>query len=340
MPDKNRPDKGSAKQAPPRKDKDKDQRETKEPKPGNDAWERVLLARHVQRPHTLDFIRALFKDFVEVHGDRCFGDDPAMIGGPASFEGRTVMILGQQKGRDTKENIARNFGSPRAEGYRKALRLMHHAEKFNLPLLTFIDTGGAYPGKESEERGIAMAIAEDLLALAKLRVPVITLVTGEGGSGGALAIGVADRVLMLENSVYTVASPEGSAAILWRDAAQAPAAAAAMKITAPDLLRFQIIDEVVPEPQGGAHLDPPALFETVKTVLMRHLNDLLTRFKPDDHDGIRRMLNERYAKYRRIGQWNELHPENNNGNGVNHVNEVAATDVEHSSSADLLHSNN
>ena len=322
--------------------KDRDHRESKDhrekEKPHNEAWEHVLLARHIQRPHTLDFIQALFTDFLEMHGDRRFGDDPALVGGPARFEGHTVMVLGQQKGRDTKENIARSFGSPRAEGYRKALRLMQHAEKFSLPVLSFIDTGGAYPGKESEERGVAMAIAEDLLALSRLRVPVVALVTGEGGSGGALAIGLADRVLMLENAIYSVASPEASASILWRDAAQAPAAAAAMKITAPDLLQFGIVDEVVPEPTGGAHQDPPSLFTTVKTVLTSHLEDLLARFKPTDNDGIRRMLEERYAKYRRIGQWQELHQADKLDNGStngnhnhNHVGQISPADLTHSS---------
>lgn len=286
----------------------KDQREHKDTKekPLNEAWERVLLARHVQRPHTLDFIRALCTDFVEVHGDRKFGEDPAMVGGPAKFEGQTVMVLGTQKGRDTKENIFRNFGAPRPEGYRKSLRLMQHAEKFGLPILTFIDVPGAFPGKESEERGVAMAIAENLLALTQLRVPVIALVTGEGGSGGALAIGLADRVLMLENSVYSVASPEGSAAILWRDAAQAPVAALAMKITAPDLLNFGIIDEIVPEPKGGAHQDPPALYADVRKALAHHLEDLSERYLRNGEAGIQAMLEERYAKFRQMGRWGEL----------------------------------
>jgi acetyl-CoA carboxylase carboxyl transferase subunit alpha len=289
----------------PHKDKENKDKEHKEKAP-NETWEHVLLARHVQRPHALDFIRALFEDFVEVHGDRRFGDDGALVGGPARFEGQTVMVMGQQKGRDTKENIFRNFGSPRPEGYRKALRLMQHAEKFGMPVLTLIDTGGAFPGKESEERGMAMAIAENLLVLAQLRVPVIALVTGEGGSGGALAIGLADRVLMLENSVYSVASPEASAAILWRDAVHAPAAAAAMKITAPDLLKFGLIDEIVPEPEGGAHQDPPALFASVREAFSRHLHELQTRFIRSDSAALRRMIEERRAKYRRMGQWQEL----------------------------------
>ncbi len=278
----------------------------KERKPHSEAWERVLLARHVERPHALDFINTLCEDFVELHGDRRFGDDAALVGGPANFAGHSVMVLGHQKGRNTKENIVRNFGMPRAEGYRKALRLMEHAAKFKMPLLTFIDTPGAYPGKESEERGMSMAIAENLMALCRLPVPIVALVTGEGGSGGALAIGVADRMLMLENSVYSVASPEASAAILWRDASQAPAAAEAMKITAPDLLGFGIIDEIVPEPEGGAHTDRPVLMATVKEALLQNLNNLLDRYAGQGEAGIKAMLDARYDKYRQIGRWAEL----------------------------------
>jgi acetyl-CoA carboxylase carboxyl transferase subunit alpha len=265
-----------------------------------------LLARHVARPHALDFINGLTKDFMELRGDRHFGDDAALIGGIAQFENRAVLVLGNQKGRDTKENIYRNFGSARAEGYRKAFRLMHHAAKFKLPILTFVDTGGAFPGKESEERGIAMAIAENLLLMSRLPVPIISLVTGEGGSGGALAISVADRLLMLENAVYSVASPEGSATILWRDVSQAPAAAEAMKITAPDLLGFGIIDEIVPEPAGGAHTDPNALMATAKAHLLRHLTDLEERYTHQGEAGIKAMLEARYQKYRKIGSWQEL----------------------------------
>ncbi len=294
----------------PAKDKDKDRdkdKEHKDKQPLNSpAWERVLLARHVERPHALDFIGALCGEFVELHGDRHYGDDAALVGGIASFEGRTVVVLGHQKGRNTKENITRNFGMPRAEGYRKARRLMLHAAKFKLPLLSFIDTPGAYPGKESEERGVALAIAENIMELCRLPVSVIALVTGEGGSGGALAIGVADRMLMLENSVYSVASPEGSAAILWRDASQAPAAAEAMKITAPDLHRFGIIDEVIPEPPGGGHTDRLALMATVREVLNQHLNELEQRYTNQGEAGVRAMLDARYEKYRKIGQWAEL----------------------------------
>ncbi len=292
MPDKDRkPDK-------------KDHRDKKvAPSP---AWERVLLARHVARPHALDFINGLTKDFMELRGDRHYGDDAALIGGIAQFENRAVLVLGNQKGRDTRENIFRNFGSARAEGYRKAHRLMQHAAKFKLPILTFVDTGGAFPGKESEERGIAMAIAENLLLMSRLPVPIISLVTGEGGSGGALAISVADRLLMLENAVYSVASPEGSATILWRDVSQAPAAAEAMKITAPDLLGFGIIDEIVPEPTGGAHTDPNTLMATVRERLLHHLTELEESYTNQGESGIPAMLEARYQKYRKIGSWQEL----------------------------------
>ncbi len=273
---------------------------------GPNAWERVLLARHVERPHALDFIQILTRDFVELHGDRHFGDDAALVGGLARFEGRSVVVMGHQKGRDTKENIQRNFGMPRAEGYRKALRLMHHAAKFKLPILSFIDTPGAFPGKESEERGVAQAIAENLMVMSRLPVPIIALVTGEGGSGGALAISVADRLLMLENAVYSVASPEGSAAILWRDASQAAAAAEAMKITAPDLLGFGIIDEVIPEPPGGAHNNTPELMANVRAVLLRGLTELENRYSLSTAAGLEALLEARYQKYRQVGRWMEL----------------------------------
>jgi acetyl-CoA carboxylase carboxyl transferase subunit alpha len=211
------------------------------------AWDRVKLARHAERPHALDYLRELTTDWVELHGDRAFGDDRALIGGLATFAGQSVMVLGHQKGNDTKENIARNFGMARPEGYRKAERLMRHAEKFGFPVITFIDTPGAEPGIGSEERGQATAIAESLLAMADLGVPSVAVVIGEGGSGGALAIGVADRILMLENAIYAVASPEACAAILWKDAGRAPEAAETMRITASDLARFGIVDEVIPE---------------------------------------------------------------------------------------------
>lgn len=270
------------------------------------TWTRVKLARHPERPHALDYFNRLFSDFVELHGDRRFGDDGALVGGLAEFEGRSVIALGQQKGRDTKENIARNFGMPTPEGYRKALRLMQQAEKFGFPLLCFIDTPGAYPGLQSEERSVAQAIAENLLVLSQLRVPVISVVIGEGGSGGALAIGLADRVLMLENSIYSVASPEASASILWRDAAKAAVAASTMKITAPDLLNFGIIDEVISEPADGAHTDPAATIENVREVILHHLTNLEKALREGDpHAAIEQMLNKRYQKYRSIGVWQE-----------------------------------
>ena len=297
MPDKER--------KPTHKERDKEKTNSKETA-HSPAWDRVLLARHRDRPHTLDFIGGLTQDFVELHGDRRFGDDAAMIGGLARFEGRSVVVIGQQKGRDTKENILRSFGMPKAEGYRKALRLMQHAAKFKLPVLTFVDTPAAFPGKESEERGISQSLAENLIVMSRLPVPIITLVTGEGGSGGALAISLADRLLMLENSIYSVASPEASAAILWRDASQAPAAAQAMRITAPDLLSFGIIDGIVAEPVGGAHSDVPALMAEVRTTLLQHLSDLEDRYTRHGQDGIAAMLEARYAKYRQIGRWVEL----------------------------------
>lgn len=315
------------------KDAHKDTHEAKHAKerspkeqPTNPSWERVLLARHVERPHALDFIKALCQDFIEVHGDRKLADDPTIVAGPARFAGRTVMVVGTQKGRNTKENIFRNFGTPKPEGYRKAMRLFKHAEKFGMPIITFIDTPGAFPGKESEERSMAIAIAENLMLLARLRVPVIAVVTGEGGSGGALAIGLADRILMLENAIYSVASPEASAAILWRDAAQAPAAAAAMKITAPDILSFGIADELIPEPTGGAHIDPSTLYASLREVLAKHLNDLDSNYFSKGEAGVEKMLEVRYNKYRRIGQWHEL----------NELNSLAAdSDLQELASADL-----
>ncbi|MDP9316973.1 MAG: acetyl-CoA carboxylase carboxyltransferase subunit alpha [Chloroflexota bacterium] len=257
-------------------------------------WDIVQLARHPQRPHTLDYIRGLCEDFVELRGDRRFGDDRALLGGVARFNGQTVVVLGHQKGSNTKENIAHNFGSPRPEGYRKALRLMRHAEKFGFPVLAFVDTPGADPSMASEERGIGEAIAENLLVMAELKVPIVTTVIGEGGSGGALAIGVADRLLMLQYAIYSVASPEASAAILWRDASKAPDAAKAMKITAQDLYRLQIIDEIVAEPDGGAHLDMPAAIAAVSAAIQRHLDEL--RALPAAE-----LRHRRYDKYRSIG---------------------------------------
>src|SRR5712691_11165570 len=235
------------------------------------AWQRAQLARHPKRPHTLDFFNLLLEDFVELHGDRVFGDDKAIVGGLARFDGEPVVVLGHQKGRDTRENIARNFGMPHPEGYRKALRLMQLAAKFGKPILTFIDTPGAYPGLGAEERGQAEAIARNLRRMASLPTPIVAVVTGEGGSGGALAIGMGNRVLMLEHAVYSVISPEGCAAILWGDAAKAPEAAEVMKTTAPDLLRLGVIDTIVPEPVGGAHRDWDAAAVALRAVLREQL---------------------------------------------------------------------
>jgi acetyl-CoA carboxylase carboxyl transferase subunit alpha len=257
-------------------------------------WDIVQLARHPQRPHTLDYIRGLCEDFVELRGDRRFGDDRALIGGVARFGGQTVVVLGHQKGSNTKENIQHNFGLPRPEGYRKALRLMRHAEKFGFPILTFIDTSGADPSMASEERGIGQAIAESLVTMAELRVPIVATVIGEGGSGGALAIGMADRLLMLENAIYSVASPEGAAAILWKDASKAPDAAKAMKITAPDLYQLGIVDDVVPEVSGGAHLDTAAVIATVGARLQQHVSELVAL-------PVALLRQQRYEKYRSIG---------------------------------------
>lgn len=261
-------------------------------------WDIVQLARHGQRPHTLDYIRALCDDFVELRGDRRFGDDRALIGGIGRFGERSVVVLGHQKGSNTKENILHNFGSPRPEGYRKALRLMQHAHKFGFPILTFIDTSGADPSMASEERGIGEAIATNLVEMAQLDVPIIATVIGEGGSGGALALGVADRLLMLQYAIYSVASPEGSAAILWRDAGKAPDAAKVMKITAPDLLALGVADEIVPEPAGGAHEDKNATTGAVGAAIKRHLRELL-RLSPEQ------LRAHRYHKYRSIGTFQE-----------------------------------
>ncbi|HEX7101797.1 MAG TPA: acetyl-CoA carboxylase carboxyltransferase subunit alpha [Nitrolancea sp.] len=263
------------------------------------AWDRVQLARNAARPHALDYINELVKDFVELHGDRLFGDDHALIGGIGDFRGRPVIVLGHQKGANTRENIDRNFGMPRPEGYRKALRLIRQAEKFNLPVLTFIDTPAADPGLGSEERGQANAIAENLIAMAAMRVPAIATVVGEGGSGGALAISIADRILMLENAIYAVASPEACATILWKDAAQAPAAAEILRITAHDLHGFGIADEVIPEPVA-AHLQPSATIQRTGDAIERHLCDIEQTIATM---GIDTLVATRYAKYRGIGRW-------------------------------------
>jgi acetyl-CoA carboxylase carboxyl transferase subunit alpha len=261
-------------------------------------WDKVQLARNPQRPHTLDYVRGLCEDFVELHGDRRYGDDSAMVGGMARFDGRTVMVIGHQKGRDSRENVKRNWGMPKPEGYRKALRLFQHAEKFGFPLLCFIDTPGADPGIESEERGQGNAIAENILKMAGLKIPIVAIVIGEGGSGGALAIGVADRLIMLEHSIYSVASPEGTAAILWRDSAKAPEAARAMKITAQDLLALEVIDAIVPEPDGGAHTDSEAIIASAGDVIRSQLNPLLQL-------DLSTLLDYRYTKYRAIGNYQE-----------------------------------
>jgi acetyl-CoA carboxylase carboxyl transferase subunit alpha len=262
------------------------------------AWQTTQLARHPRRPHTRDFCRLLFTDFLELHGDRFHGDDQAIVAGLARFEEQSVVVIGHQKGRETREKIARNFGMPHPEGYRKALRMMELAEKFGKPVITFIDTPGAYPGIAAEERGQAEAIARNLRAMAALRTPIVTVVTGEGGSGGALAIGMGNRVLMLQHAVYSVISPEGCAAILWGDAAKAPEAAEIMKITAPDLLRLGVIDGVVPEPPGGAHRDWEATALALRAALAEHLRDLRTR------DG-RALVSERHERFRRIGAFEE-----------------------------------
>jgi acetyl-CoA carboxylase carboxyl transferase subunit alpha len=262
------------------------------------AWQRAQLARHPRRPHALDLYRLLFDDFVELHGDRLYGDDPAIVGGLARFEGRSLVVVGHQKGRDTREKIARNFGMPHPEGYRKALRLMQMAEKFAKPLLTLIDTPGAYPGIGAEQRGQAEAIARNLRVMAGLRTPVIAVVTGEGGSGGALAVGVANRVLMLEHAVYSVISPEGCAAILWNNAAKAPEAAELMRITAPDLLRLGVIDGIVPEPPGGAHRDWDATAANLRGALRAELAALNGKTAET-------LVSERYDKFRRIGVFEE-----------------------------------
>jgi acetyl-CoA carboxylase carboxyl transferase subunit alpha len=262
------------------------------------AWQRTQLARHPRRPHTRDFIKRLFDDFIELHGDRVYGEDPAIVGGLARFEGRSAVVIGHQKGRDTREKLARNFGMPHPEGYRKARRLMEMAEKFAKPVITFIDTPGAYPGIGAEERGQAEAIARNLATMASLRTPIVSLVTGEGGSGGALAIGMGNRVLMLEYAVYSVISPEGCAAILWGDAAKAPEAADLMRITAPDLRRLGVIDAIVSEPAGGAHRDWDAAATLVRDALRASLA-AVCELSPE------RVLAERREKFRRIGAFEE-----------------------------------
>ena len=257
-------------------------------------WQKTLVARHSERPYTLDYFQYLFTDWVELHGDRAFGDDPAIVAGFATFRGRSVCAIGHQKGRGTKERILRNFGQPRPEGYRKALRIMRLAEKFGRPILTFVDTPGAYPGLDAEERGQAEAIARNLIEMASLRVPVIVTVTGEGGSGGALALGVGDRVFMLEYAVYSVISPEGCAAILWKDQDKKAEAAEAMKVAAPDLLELGVIDAIIPEPAGGAHRDPEATARSVGETLAKALAEL-------DKRSPEQLVEGRYRKFRALG---------------------------------------
>lgn len=259
-------------------------------------WERVQLARHSERPTTLDYIEHLFTDFLELHGDRLFGDDEAIVGGIAKFHGRPVTVIGHQRGKDTKENIRRNFGMPHPEGYRKALRLMKQAEKFNRPIFCFIDTKGAYPGKAAEERGQSEAIARNLLEMAGLKVPVICIVIGEGGSGGALALGVGNHVHMLENSTYSVISPEGAAALLWKDASLAQKAAESMRITAPDLKELGIIDEIIHEVKGGAHKDVKRQAESIDEVLTASLT-ALSKLSEEE------LIENRYEKYKKIGEY-------------------------------------
>ncbi len=262
------------------------------------AWQISQLARHPQRPYTLDYIEKIFTDFEELHGDRAFADDPAIVGGVARLEGEPVMVIGHQKGRDTKEKLRRNFGMPRPEGYRKALRLMELAERFRLPVLTFIDTPGAYPGIGAEERGQSEAIARNLQVMADLKTPVICTVIGEGGSGGALAIGVGDRVLMLQYSTYSVISPEGCASILWKSAEKAQDAAEALGITAPRLKELELIDGIIEEPLGGAHRDPDAMAHNLKDRLLRELDTL--RAVPVDQ-----LLDSRYRRLMGYGRFSE-----------------------------------
>lgn len=267
-------------------------------------WDRVLLARHANRPHSMSYIRGLCDEFVELRGDRAAGDDPAMVGGIGRFRGRAVIVLGHQKGESTRENIERNFGMARPEGYRKALRLMRQAEKFAIPIIAFIDTPGADPGLESEEHGQAFAIASNVFAMTDLRTPSVAVVIGEGGSGGALAIGVADRVLMLENAIYSVASPEACAAIVWKDASRAPDAAAAMRVNASDLLEFGLVDEAIPE-DPPAHEDPQRAIAATGDAIERHLSEVEQIWKRGA-SGERDLLNARYSKYRAMGRWQEI----------------------------------
>ena len=262
------------------------------------TWQRIQIARHSQRPYTLDYIRMMMSDFIEIHGDREFADDAAIVGGFACLDGINVMVVGHQKGRDTKENLMRNFGCAHPEGYRKAIRLMHLAEKFNLPIVVFIDTPGAYPGIGAEERGQAQAIAQNLVEMTQLKTPIVATIIGEGGSGGAIGIGVTDKVYILEHAYYSVISPEGCASILWRNAVKAPDAAEALKITGEHLVRFGIVDDIIPEPVGGAHKDPEFVANHLKKVLVKSIKELQALSEKD-------LLDHRYQKYRKIGVYLE-----------------------------------
>lgn len=266
---------------------------------GLSRWQTAQVARHPNRPFTLDYLGMIFTDFVELHGDRLYGDDHAIVGGLARLDGEPVMVIGHQKGRDTKEKVYRNFGMPNPEGYRKALRLMEMAQRFRIPIVTFVDTPGAYPGIGAEERGQAEAIAKNLREMAALTVPVVVVVTGEGGSGGALAIAVGDRVLMLEHSVYAVISPEGCAAILWSDGTKGAQAAEALKLTAKDIKDLDVIDEIVPEPMGGAHRDHEAMAKSLHAVISRHLKEL--KAVPAEQ-----LVENRYQKFRKMSRFIEM----------------------------------
>lgn len=261
-------------------------------------WQRVQIARHPARPYTLDYIHMMTVEFLELHGDRLFADDQALVGGFARLNGQRVMIMGHQKGRDTKDNILRNFGCAHPEGYRKAIRLMRLAEKFHLPVVVMIDTPGAYPGVGAEERGQAQAIAENLKEMARIKTPIIAVIIGEGGSGGALGVGVADRVLILQNAYYSVISPEGCASILWRSSTKAPEAANALKLTGEHLLKFGIVDEVIPEPPGGAHRDPEAVAAQLKKAIIKDIKELSSL-------SVKELLDNRYEKFRKIGDFVE-----------------------------------